>query len=319
MNSLIRRIKLRLNGQRTSVTGSHMVLAAFGKHPGWDDHMADIGLETHTLVTVKRILYVQGIGGNIEHGKWAELETKRLAIDFDHAFVWCRDGDIVAGRLWASRDGRGRTSYPMVVCIHCRKVPLRWVHDRILPRLDDIETKCRSSTSADEVRICLSQCQTDVLAIRETLSPTKGERAGGTDPIGGPTAYPELGLDEEGLIRILYHIDREISVGSPIPTGKSKDGHSALARTPISGGRIREACTSWMELLLGMYGQERGVLVLVPREEAWLDIIVGEPGPAQLYCLRASAEALPLTTTVPYKISSEFTEAMRRRIENARR
>lgn len=319
MDSLIRRIKLRLHRQRTSPTGSRMVLAAFGKHPGWDDHMEDIGLDTHTLVAVKRILYVQGIGGNIEHGKWAELETKHLAIEFDHAFVWCRDGDIVAGRLWASRDGRGRTSYPMVVCIHCRKVPLRWVHDRILPRLGDIETACRSSASAGEVRNCLSQCQAGVSAIRETLSPTERGRAGGTNPIGGPAACPELGLDEEGLIRILYHIDREISVGSPTPTGKSKDRHSALARTPISGGRVREACTSWMELLLSMYGQERGVLVLVPREEAWLDIIVGEPGPAQLYCLRASAEALPLTTTVPYKISSEFSEAMRRRIENARR
>ncbi len=319
MDSLIRRIKRRLHRQRTSSAGSHAALAAFGKHPGWDDHMEDIGLETHTLVTVKRILYVQGIGANIEHGKWAELEAKRLAIEFDHTFVWCRNGDIVAGRLWASRDGRGRTSYPMVVCIHCRKVPLSWVYDRILPRLTDVETKCRSSASADEVRNCLSKCQADVSEIREALSPSEQEHASGANSVAELAAYPELGLDEEGFIRILYHIEREISVGSRTRSGKSNDQHSALARTPISDGCVREACTLWMELLLSMYGQNRGVLILVPPEEAWLDIIVGEPGPAELYCLRASAEALPLTTTVPYKISSEFTEAMRGRIGNAGR
>jgi hypothetical protein len=46
----------------------------------------------------------------------------------------------------------------------------------------------------------------------------------------------------------------------------------------------------------------------MPHQRAWLDIIIGEPSASRLVCLRASPEALPLTNTVPYKISDEFVE-----------
>ena len=41
-------------------------IAAFGKHPGWNDHMDDIGLVTESLVEAKRSLYVQGVASQIE-------------------------------------------------------------------------------------------------------------------------------------------------------------------------------------------------------------------------------------------------------------
>src|SRR5260370_12574366 len=40
-------------------------LGAFGKHPGWDDHVEDLGLETESLIYAKTLLYVQGIGAQI--------------------------------------------------------------------------------------------------------------------------------------------------------------------------------------------------------------------------------------------------------------
>jgi len=318
MDSLIRRIKSRLSWQRTCQIESRVLVAAFGKHPGWDDHMEDIGLETDMLVAAKRILYIQGIAGNIEHGRWSELETKRLSIEFGHSFIWCREDDIVAGRLRSSRDGRGRTSYPMVVCAHCRRLPLRWVYDHVLTRLARLEAECMNSSSAGEVRICLSECQKELSGISEATTASGEEYTDRADLMGQLAEYPELGPGEEGLIRILYHIDREISVGSLPPADKDRCRHSALARVPLSGEHLPEALILWMQLLLGIYGQECGVLVLIPPSRTWLDLIVGEPGPAQLYCLRASSDVVPFTTAVPYSISPEFTAKMRQRITRTR-
>ena len=46
-----------------SSDGRYVALAAFGKHPGWDDHVEDLGLETQSLNLAKTVLYVDGIGG----------------------------------------------------------------------------------------------------------------------------------------------------------------------------------------------------------------------------------------------------------------
>src|SRR5262245_24203118 len=103
-----------------------LYLAAFGKHPGWNDHLDDQGLDTDSLIAAKRLLYVQGISQNIDSGAWENLEqvpadaptqaVGRLDL-FRHDFLWHmrQDGNSVmlAGRLWSSSDGKGRDKYPM--------------------------------------------------------------------------------------------------------------------------------------------------------------------------------------------------------------
>ena len=53
--------------------GPQVCLGAFGKHPGWDDHMDDLGLETESLLQAKHLLYVQGIGQHINSGVFAGI------------------------------------------------------------------------------------------------------------------------------------------------------------------------------------------------------------------------------------------------------
>ena len=55
-------------------------LAAFGKHPAWNDHMEDIGLDTLALVEAKRYLYVQGISGQIDSGAWGSPSPSSLRL-----------------------------------------------------------------------------------------------------------------------------------------------------------------------------------------------------------------------------------------------
>ncbi|MEN6426773.1 MAG: hypothetical protein ABFE13_15545 [Phycisphaerales bacterium] len=315
MDSLFKRIRQRLSSWGTSSEDRSLVAAAFGKHPGWDDHMDDI--QTPAVAALKRILYDEGIGRNIDNGRWAELESRQSAIEFGHTFVWCRDSDTIAGRLWPSRDGRGRTSYPMVVCVHCLHVPLRWVYDYVLPRLVRLETECRNSGTANEVRACLSACQEALLVMLDKSDRSEQEPCGEADPIIRLMDSAVSGPDKEGLIRILYHIDREMSAGVVSCAGRDGYEHSVHVRVPASGGHVAETSIVWTTLLLREYGQHAGVFVIMPQQETWLDIIIGDPSP-QLYCLRVSSEALPLTSTVPYKISDEFVERVRQRAGIAR-
>ena len=74
-------------------------LAAFGKHPGWDDHVEDLGLETGSLIFAKTLLYVQGIGGQIDSGAWEKLDATQQLASFKHLFVWQRAGQFLIGRL----------------------------------------------------------------------------------------------------------------------------------------------------------------------------------------------------------------------------
>jgi hypothetical protein len=313
MDSLFQRIRRRLGGREAAGPRDRLLVAAFGKHPAWDDHMEDIGLETPALVALKRVLYVEGIGKNIDNGKWAELEARQSAIEFGHTFVWCRDSDILAGRLWPSRDGRGRTSYPMVVCTQARQMSLRWVYDCVLPHLARLETECRASSSAAEVRACLFACRGTLQRMCGTAGDPEGESHAGAELITQLLQHAGLGLDQESLMRILYHLERETSVGLVSRAGRGRCEHPAHARVSAARGLAAEASLLWIRLLLGEYGPHAGVLVIMPQQEAWLDIILGEPAPSQLVCLRASLEALPLTNTVPYKISDAFLERMRQK------
>jgi hypothetical protein len=118
----------------TPGSNKQVFLGAFGKHPGWDDHVEDLGLETGTLNTAKVLFYVEGIGGEIDAGAWEKLDESQRLSAFKHIFVWHRPGQLLIGRLWSSSDGKGRTRYPMVVCAHCTGVTLAWALDHVLPR-----------------------------------------------------------------------------------------------------------------------------------------------------------------------------------------
>ena len=284
------------------------MLAAFGKHPGWDDHIEDIGLRTDVLVAVKSCLYVRGIGENVDSGRFAQLEAEGSAIAFKHVFIWCRGDDIVAGNVWSSRDGTGRTSYPMVVCAHCRHLPAQWVYNSVLPLLDEIERKCKSTSSACEVQAVLSDGQQYLDEISAVVPPGRDRQGSLSERLVRLAKDPEMGPDGRGVLRILYHLHREASIDALDMTGKIAPGQSTLVRIPCSQDHALDGSRPWLEFLLARFGEGATILALMPRAEEWFDVIVGEPIPAQLYCLRASLAACPSTTTIPYSIGEEFVE-----------
>ena len=316
MSSPLKRFVKRLVPKGQSARSERIHIAAFGKHPGWDDHIDDIGLETDVLINVKRILYVQGIGGNIDSGSWDALEKKQPIEEFKHTLVWYMNDSLIAGRMWSSRDGKGRTSYPMVVCVQCHQLPLEWVLKNILPLLERIENNCIATTSAAQVRLAIENAQKELRRLAQQCEPSPVSSDVCTDVVPKLAEYPEMkGPNHQGFLRILYHIEREVT-SDYLNASKAKDFQPKLLRVVTSPPPVMEAMPLWMNFLRAKYKKNSSVLVLIPLQKQWMDIIIGEPTQLQLFCLRSSLSVIPLTSSIPYSMSPEFISRNVQMIEN---
>ncbi|MGH7995393.1 MAG: hypothetical protein ACREFX_03475, partial [Opitutaceae bacterium] len=104
-----------LNEDWKGVPGAPRVyLGAFGKHPGWNDHLEDPGIATDSLIEARRIIY-GGIASQIESAAWEKAGADRVSPIFDHVIFWARMGETLTGLLWSSKDGKGRSLYPMIL------------------------------------------------------------------------------------------------------------------------------------------------------------------------------------------------------------
>lgn len=317
MASIFKRIVRRFKAGQRKGPPERVFAAAFGKHPAWDDHIDDIGLQTDTLVAVKRMLYIQGIGGNVDAGSWDKLGSDQPVEKFGHIFAWRINGVIVVGRLWPSRDGKGRTSYPMVVCVQCARLPLSWIFENILPRLKGIEQACNGTSSADDVRKIIEDAQSQFRQLTQQWEP--GPTVS-TDCSGSVLTrlaqLPEMGPERQGLHRILYHIDREV-LQTPAGAGKSQGLRPTSLRVPSSCPAMKENALSWISFLWTRFGPNTPILVLMPTENPWMDIVIGEPTDSHLFCLRASLGAVPLTSSIPYHMGDEFVAGVNQLIDTS--
>ncbi len=290
-------------------SGRGAFLAAFGKHPGWDDHVEDLGLETESLIFAKTLLYVQGIGGQIDSGAWEKLEPAQQIPAFKHVFVWQRAGQFIIGRMWSSSDGKGRTRYPLVVCAHFAGIPLAWALEQALPRLEKIEEACQLTRSAADVRALLDRYRNELRGAVDRSSPEVAETPLNAAALGQFVARPELGPQHEGWFRILYQLQSQMSAFAP---GKFslKGDLSAIRpqqmRVPPCGDSPAQIFQIWSRFFLAQADPATPLFFTLPLGEAWLDVTMGEPTPHEIYCLRASAKALPLANEVPYNLDAEF-------------
>lgn len=283
-------------------------LAALGKHPGWNDHLDDIGLDTDRLVAVKRQLYVDGIGGVIGAGTWEAMPEASRDEGFAHSFLWRQPDGLVVGRMWSSSDGKGRRKFPMIVCAQCRTLPLGFVAGPVLDRLRRLEQRCRSVSTAAEVIAAVDSMRAE---LRDLASHTPAVTK---DPLPGEgsaarlASAPEMGPEGQGLVRVLYQMEREMAAylrpdgtqtGSRSRTLEVRAQHM---RVPAVFQSEAESWSVWARLLLGRVDQLAPLMLIWKDERGWVDVIVGEPGTAQLVCLQGSIEAFPCTNEIPFSI-----------------
>ncbi len=296
-------------------------VGAFGKHPGWDDHIADQGLETELLTRVKRLLYLEGIGGNIDSGAWAELDPDEHLDGFDHVFLWRWAGGLVAGRLWSSSDGKGRTRYPMIVCAHCRGLAGEWVAGPCLDALDDLATNCRAATDAAGVMTAVDDARRNLRSAAATAP------LASTEPLSTPAALAQIAdceqMNAEALSRVVYQLEREFSsfLLTDLDSGtrsRTIDVRPRHMRVPACRDRSGEACDLWLRFLLERTDPVAPLVAIVRRGEGTCDLIAGEPTRGQFACLQSSLKRVPLTTEIPYTIDEAFADRVSKRVEAAR-
>jgi len=304
-------------GKRTSVAWARpdeapaIFVGVFGKHPGWDDHIDDLGLETDRLVRVRQKLYTEGVAGNIDAGAWEKLENDQRLPGFGHEMVWRSREGVVVGRLWASRDGKGRTKYPMAVVAHVQGVSAWWVDSVVMPRLAEVERACAATDAAVDVRRIVDEARVDL----RTALPAKSQPFGGVATpaeLGAVADRPELGPERVGLCRALYEIERELGAFRPAsgetrrPASREMRVGAQHLRVPACADTTVGAAGVWAGILNSQIDAEADVIVLRPHAKPWVDLIVGEPAAPQVFCVRVSENGLALVTSVPYTLAPEF-------------
>jgi hypothetical protein len=288
-------------------------LAAIGKHPGWNDHLDDIGVETPRLVSLKTSLYVDGIGGVIDSGAWESLSETARDPGYAHSFFWRAPDGMVVGRMWSSSDGKGRTKYPMIACAMCRGYPLSFMAGPVLDRLRRLEDECRATDSAAGVIAATDRVRAELrelagFAPRAEDGPIDAEPAAVTLL----DAKEAVGEDGVGIHRVLYELERYWKAFLMVDrerTGsrsRSMEVRSQQVRVPAVDETVGGAWSVWARLLLHRVDPLAPLLFISRDDRPWLDIIVGDPGPGQLSCLQRTLEDLPYTTDIEYEIDAEI-------------
>jgi len=305
-----------------SKSGPELFLAAFGKHPGWNDHIDDLGLDTDQLVAAKRLLYVQGINQNIDAATWEKLEPDQRVEKFRHNFLWHMPNggeSLIAGRLWSSVDGKGRDKYPMVLCVETIDLPDKFATSVALPFLEKSHERCLAATEASTVRRTIDADRDNLRAlvknslIADALSPAA---------LAKVANHPEMHPNREGFHRIIYQIVRGMNLYRPAAlasTSKSMIRRPEQIRVPTCGLPTADALLFWLRLSLTLLDSSSPILLLAPdpsitdlagEQNGWIDIIVGDPTASNLFCIKAKNKTLPLTSDIPYTLDPSFTRAV---------
>jgi hypothetical protein len=311
MNDFYRRF-LTEDGRRLEPeTGRYVALGAFGKHPGWDDHIEDLGLDTDSLNLAKRVLYMRGIGGQIDTGAWEKLNEEQRLPAFDHSFAWSRNRQFMLGRMWSSSDGKGRTRYPMIVCAHCIGLPLKWALTTIQPRLLEVERECREAKTAGDVRAVLSAALSPFRNAAKTINSGAESDVPDLGALAKFVSASEFGPQQEGWLRLLYWLQSQAGAFAPGRYELQEDMsafRAQLVRVPLGAESAAEAIPLWLRFLAGFVDAGIPLFFAWPTDGRWLDIAFGEPATQEFFCLRAARAALPLATEIPYEFEQKFRD-----------
>jgi len=277
-------------------------LGIFGKHPGWNDHIEGLGLESEQLAELRRMMYLEGIASQIETGAWEELEDSDRLDGFAHTVFWRTRKGLVTARVWSSSDGKGRSKYPMIGAAHSVGMPFAWVRGVVVPALQEFERACRETTEKEGALGAVTALRAEV---------NKGW--GGQPAERGPgwagrwfrdRADETGGIGPEGLARLVYAIKKE---SGALWVDRDEDdsgrGRGGVIRMPRLGDPLTEA-EAWLRLLGSVMDPSAPVMVMIRDELDFSDLLVGTPEAAWFYGMRAGEGAVPASSRVPYVLDS---------------
>lgn len=283
-------------------SGSRFLLAVFGKHPAWSDHIDDIGVDTPSLAEFKRRLYTEGIRINLDAGNWERLPEDRKLASWNHRLFITGPKGMLLARLWATSDGRGRRAYPMVSAIH---LPTTRPPENLGPLFDvleEVRTGCMNAETQDEVRQTARQGKTALQYAVTRLSPL---------PPDGPAvsqreAFISLHGHEE-LHRVLHLMSSDLTDYAP-GTKRSLDLPPKRFRVGLFSGDPESQLLSWHSFFKPHLRPDILWTAAHPIDEPWADIVIGEMDTSCVYSLRTNSLEDPVISSIPFSIPPEKSE-----------
>jgi hypothetical protein len=277
-------------------------LGAFGKHPSFDDHLDDPGLSSPALVDARRILYADAIRANIDSGAWERLEPGQRLSQFDHTFLWSlskRDEILIVGRMLPSKDAKGRDKYPLVLCAELRGPTALGATPATIERLEVLAGQCVEASTRSDFGAALNTARAEFpsVLLQPSLAPPVRELVEGFNAAGNDAI--------ECFARCLYAVQRELA---PIADRQTATG-TGHVRLPLPPGmEDAAALTAWLAVIHRWLPELRGVLLVKPRGQPWVDALVPIPLPVQLECIRKGTSLVPLACDVPYNLDPQIIQ-----------
>lgn len=292
-------------------------VVAFGKHPGWPDHMDDVGTATAALIHLKRFLYLDGIRGLVDRGRLANIPQDYGNEAIRHEFLWVAPGVRVCGRMWSSQDAKNRSHYPMVVALDHPGLNTGPLLDGGQGILETLEITCCDNDGADVVREAVRTAAGQLYQLEQragSLPAVPAWYATGRTPI---QLFDDaaLGPNGTGLLRILYRMDREMPDalrGAPTAPNLSEARHLRLPALTAAAGRI--SLGIWFGLLRALTQPQVPLFLCCRIGGDLVDAILGDPLKSDFSFLIAGRDAQLPITEIPYQLPPDFVANARGRI-----
>lgn len=261
--------------------GGRAYLAAFGKHPAWNDHLGLTGAQTESLALLEDVLYRQGIAAQVAAGSWRDGNGNARTPNFNHRFVWSRSRQSIVGAFWPSMDGKGRTQFPFVCCVQSEVAGAAAVQI-YLDHAVKTGTQARQASGQPEVQGILERGGYDL----NRWKPVTPATAPRTLPSERDQAL------RDGLASLAQQVVQPVRGRHNPPAGGQEQPLRLYAPHPDAAANL------WFYAsFLERFAPAPQVYLLITSADpaAPVDCVLGEPGPNAFFCLGADLRELPLT------------------------
>lgn len=276
--------------------GPRLYLGAFGKHPGWNDHF-DLGLETESLVAAKQILYEQGIRAEVEAQTWEKLSDADRVAEFDQWFFWLRPRECLLGYCWSSRDGKGRSLYPLVLCAHLIDLPVSWAWNTVAPKLQQAALTIRAASTAGRVSSTIAET---LDSLRSQHPETASRHAAGFVGTAGLASLKQMMIGDGFMLYPIYNdIIDNLSSFAPGVCSFKPGAHaprSQSLRMPALSGSVAGTLNAWAGFLQSELDPGVPLLAIMSSGSDLADFIFGQPRSGDLFRMRVGRRMIPIVT-----------------------
>lgn len=269
-------------------------LALFGKHPSAADHLEDLGLSSPSLITFKKIFYLEGITECLTRQVWLKDLGAMESVPYDHCLLCLGHTGWLAARFQHSSDAPGRRQFPLVLALHGQDFSAL---NRIAEVGQILERALAAAIAAKDSAALRQMHAQAQLQCQETLvAPAAAPGASARDSwLQGLPLAPDL----QGMWRICH-------VLSPLGAGVG------LARVPLHLGGPWQSATLWLSLIRQLFLPPSGNISLVWRPgQAYGDLVMTAPGGRFLHTLFTPESSLPQSSAVPFNYTPELEKEAR--------